>query len=204
MSGAYQGAKYFIAFDGQSLNYAPQNPLGGVNDYRHQLMASFPHVAWQPGQNIASSGASWTNLATTAYRRLFPYCNTGLTNILVMVGGTSDIGGGDTGATVYADMWDYADDARTYGINIVIACTITPNSAFTAGQETERLDANSRILADALNKFDYEVDMAAAPLNVPSDILYYGDGVHFTTLGATIAAGMVQTVLNTIIAAADR
>ena len=205
MSGAFQGAKYSILFDGQSLNYAPNNPLGGVNDYRHQLMVSFPHVTWQKDKNVGSSGVSWTTLATTAYRRLFPYCNTGLTNILIMCGGTSDIWDGDSGATVYSDMYTYSDNARTYGIDLVIACTITPNTVNSGAQETQRLDANSRIIADVSNKFDYSVAMAEdTDLDDASNLTYYGDGTHFTTLGATRAAAVVQTTLNSIISAEDR
>jgi hypothetical protein len=122
-----------------------------------------------------------------------------------MCGGTSDIWGGDSGATVYSDMYTYSDNARTYGIDLVIACTITPNTGNSGAQETQRLDANSRIIADASNKFDYSVAMAEdTDLDDASNTTYYYDGIHFTTLGATRAAAVVQTTLNSIISAEDR
>jgi hypothetical protein len=41
-------------------------------------------------------------------------------------------------------------------------------------------------------------------LDDASNLTYYGDGTHFTTLGATRAAAVVQTTLNSIISAEDR
>ncbi len=199
---AARPAKYFIAFDGQSLNYAPQNPLGGVNDYPHQLMASFPKTAYR---QVAASGVSWNNLQSTRWRRVIPYANSGLTNILVMTGGTTDYAEGTSGLGVYDLMGDYAGVCRTAGYDIVICCTTTPAISIAGANETNRLDGNSRVLADVSNYFDYEVAMSEhANLDDYSDPIYYGDSTHFTTAGATVAAGLVQAKLDLIIAAADR
>lgn len=209
--GQFRAAPYAFVFDGQSLNFVP---IGGPT-YPTVVMAGLavalgyesPHVV------VAQSGQSWTLLLNgstpppdaalgwvrPASVRLYPKANMGLTTFLLMCGGTSDVEEGDTGATIYADMVTYADLARAAGFDRIVAQTITPSTTFSAGEETARAAANVLILADADDAFDAVADCAADPLDDPADTLYYSDGTHWTALGASTAAALTLTAVESLL-----
>lgn len=188
MSPLLRAATFHVVFDGQSLNQFPASP----NTYPEQLMASYPTV---PYENVAVDGLSWTTLATTVTTRLNLHAKAGLTSILIMCGGTTDIATeGDTAQATYDQMVTYANNARTAGFDKVIATTITDGFVFDAGEQTIRAAFNVLLLADASDAFDGVADLDAA---MPSrlDTTYYADGLHWTTAGAALAASTVATVL---------
>lgn len=181
-----------MVFDGQSLN---NTPSAGVTSYPAQTMAG-RSVPWV---NAAVSGQSFTTLATTAAIRTDYLVKQADSTVLVLCGGTSDILDGDSAATVASDMAAYASARRSAGVDRVIATTITGNTAFTGPQESVRVAANALILADAT--YDAVVDLASVPeLDDPADVTYYSDGLHWTTAGATAAAGAVGPVLSSVLA----
>lgn len=177
---------HVVVFDGQSLNIMPVG-----NTYPALTMAG----RGQPWSVVGIAATSFTQLATTAASRVHPLAKPYAESTLVLCGGTSDLSTeGDSAATVLSDMVAYAAAARTAGFTRVIALTITPSTGFSAGANTQRLTANALILASAA--FDEVVDVAGHPsLDDATDVAYYSDGTHWTTAGATIAAGMVAAVL---------
>ena len=205
---SFKAPEYVVVFDGQSLNYAPDNPLGGADDYPHQLQTAYLAEGKKiPIKQVAIGGEGWYELVDNVTTRLDPYAYSGLTTILVMCGGTADYalaGGNDSGAGVYAKSWAYADAARLAGFNKVVCCTTTPASYIVGTQETNRTTGNGLILADALAKFDYTVDLEDGGfLSDVNDPTYYidsgGNKVHWTTDGATVAMNLVKDKLDLII-----
>src|SRR5262245_54996505 len=101
-----------VIFDGQSLNWYPLAP---ARNYPIQVMNDYT-FAGVPWHNSAVSGSSWTTLYRTDEYRVHPYATRAGWSILVMCGGTTDVGSElDPPATVYADMESYADAARAAG-----------------------------------------------------------------------------------------
>jgi hypothetical protein len=158
-----------------------------------------PGIPWS---NVGIGGASWTQLARNRTQRFGQWVPPFGTGIWVGCGGTTDLSVElDTGATIYADYWAYTDAARAAGFDYVIATTITPSTSFSGPVETQRLAANTAILADASNKFDAVCDFAADPrLDDPADTTYYTTGLHFTNAGADVAAELMAPYLTAALA----
>ena len=78
--------------------------------------------------------------------------------------------------------------------------TVLPRSDADAGDETRRLDynnllrANHAALADGL--VDYAADPTIGPRGAAMNAAYYPDGVHPSTLGYGIMAGVAAPVIN--------
>lgn len=190
--GQFRSAPYFVVFAGQSLNIMP----GPALCYPTQLMGDyFPAV---PYANVAIGSMSWTNLSVIQAANVNIHANGGLTTILIMCGGTADVFiENDTGATLYAQEVAYANAARAAGFNHIIGTTITSTTAFSPGQNTERSNHNTLLLADASAAFDSVVDLAGDPrLDDPADATYYADGTHWTSAGAQAAADLVFPALD--------
>lgn len=195
--GQFRPVPYAVVFTGQSLNNHPAAP----DNYPTQMMDGFLidgyPVSWA---NVAIDGASWTQLSgANPQAHLVRQANRGAVTILAMCGGTGDILAGDSGATIYADMVSYADNARVSGYDLVVAQTITPATSFTGGQETARAAANVLILADADQAFNAVADVAVAPLDDPADTDYYSDGIHPTALGASVLADVTLAAVESLL-----
>jgi hypothetical protein len=184
-----------VVFDGQSLNVIPAPP----DNYPAQLMAG---RGW-PFTNVAISGISWTVLQMSITERTLKYGAIPGQAILVMTGGTTDLGAeGDTGATVYAQMGAYANLCRAAGFDRILVNTITPSKALItdlgAGHETARTDCNTLLKADASHFFDAVIDIASdSRLNDYTNATYYEQvfHTHWTPAGAAVTASLVNPVL---------
>jgi hypothetical protein len=169
------GDEPIVVFDGQSLNRVP------VPDYPALVMQG---IEGAEAENIAVNGASWTLLSEDVETRRDPLADEGY-SILVMVGGTSDVVGGDDGPTIYEDMRSYAGSARDAGYDHIIAATIQPGSGETDAQNRAREDANELILEDPDGAFDEVVDLAGQPgLKDPTSDFYYDPIGHPSPQGA--------------------
>lgn len=191
-AGTTRGPRF--VFDGQSLNFAPL-----ATNYPRTTMANFPAVPWN---NIGVAGTSWTVLGNTALQRTDRWAAKSNFSVLIMCGGTSDILAPESndGPTVYSDMVGYGNARRAAGFDYVIATTITPDTAMTGTENTNRVNANALILGDASAAFDVKVDFAGnASLSDASNATYYTDGLHWTTAGAAVAASMMTPVLTTLL-----
>ena len=189
-----RAARSRVVFIGQSLNLVP---FGST--YPDQLMASFPKV---PYTNSAVGGAAWNGLTKVREFQVKPWATRAAVSILIMNGGTTDIAVGATGADTYAAMGSYATWATSNGYDYVIGTTITPDTAFSGPQETERLACNTAIMADASNYFDAQVDfMTDSRLTDAADTTYYTGGIHWTAAGAGVAASVMKPTLASVLAA---
>lgn len=200
MTGAYRAAECAIVFAGQSLNSLPAA-------YPGQLLTTLAatYGITPTRLNIWEAGVGWVP-QSSGFRlaRLDPTLRTAEINVLSMVGGTQDYINGVTGAACYAAQVTYS--ARAKVINpaaIVLGTTTHPSGSITAGNETERQDGNSRVMADASNAFDYSVDVAADPrLDDPTDLTYYNaDQIHLTNAGGAVMAELMAVPFATILAA---
>jgi hypothetical protein len=182
-----------VVFDGQSLNLVPS--------------PSYPTLAMQglggvDFEIIAVNGASWTLLSEDVEDRRDPLGDDGY-SVLVMVGGTSDVVGGDDGPTIYADMRDYAASARAAGYDRIIAATIQPAWGEDAVSDGNRLEANRLLLEDADGAFDEVVDLAGTPGLSDAECASYCDGYgHPSPKGAALMAEVMRPAIERALAQA--
>lgn len=191
------GGKWRVVFDGQSLNNVGLvDPFEGGNyPYPDQVMSG-RRVQWA---NVAISGKSWTDLATTAATRTDPLAGYATNTVLVMCGGTSDIHAGDSGQQLYDEEVAYATARRAAGYTHVIATTLVGNKGNTPEQNQARLDHNAILLADPDGAFDAVVDFDVPPLNDWNNTAIYFDGVHWWSTGAKIAAELMAPTLDALL-----
>lgn len=178
-----------MVFDGQSGNNVPDTaPMPSLA----MAAIGLPHAV------VAINGQSWTDLATTATTRRDRVLNQANHTILVLAGGFQDlVGEHDSAATALADMVAYAASARAAhrGAELqIVGCTITPSTACTGSDETNRVALNASILASGA--WEGHVDLATLPqLDDPTDATYYSDGTHWTAAGATAAAAALAPAI---------
>jgi hypothetical protein len=158
-----------VVFDGQSFNRTP--PWEGDENGRsypwHLLHGPGWGVADRPSGGIAHavpavSGNAWSTLLTTVATRTHPLANAATITALVLCGGTTSVNNGDSAATIYANMVDYAVGCRTAGFDYIVACDILGSGSFAGGEITAWADANTLILADASEAFDAVVNTHGA------------------------------------------
>ena len=177
-----------VAYYGQSLNGAPttSNGMPALTRAATDWMTYEPWI----------SGNAWTQFAKWYQHQIIPQANMAAKTCLVMCGGTTDIVQGRTGALTYADMQTIAVAAKAAGWDFVVACTLTPSVSITAGAlETERLALNTLITTNSGGTFDGFAEHSTSPLNDHTNTTYYSDGIHWTTTGASTAAGLVVPAL---------
>jgi hypothetical protein len=185
---AYGASDFIVVADGQSLNVWGSWLIKA----RTQIEAA-GYLCSQ--RTTAISGWSWDDLARDVAARTHPFAKRARYPLLALNGGQSNIWRGDTGATVYNAMVAYAAAARAAGFTRVVAFTMPPNTSNNAAKNTERLDANSRILADASSAFDAKVDLTTDPgLNDTGSASYF-DGVHWTEDGGQRCANLAAPVI---------
>lgn len=128
--------------------------------------------------------------------RIWPYL-TGQFNLVVFLGGTTDLGfDGDSAATTYANLLNFAAEAREAGADACIAGTVMPSVFFSAGEEVERQAFNSTLLTNSGSPFEGVFDVTVAPLNDYTDTTYWEvDQLHWNVTGCAIGGAMVQTAI---------
>lgn len=174
-----------VVFDGQSQLTIPEAPLNaptfGMRD------------SGVPWHNVAVNGTGWEDLLTTQAARLLTQARPDpLVDILVMVGGWSDIIADTSGEDTHAFAVTYAENARAAGFDHVICATIpvTGPNIYNAGIPTpsqyDEIDAyNALVMADTAGDFDASVNISTAPLDDATDSTYFiFDRLHFNVPGA--------------------
>lgn len=156
-------------------------------------------LAWQ---NVALNGKSWTVLATDAATRLNPTPKPYSKSVLVLLGGQSDLAEtseNNSGAIALADMEAYADAARAAGFDTIVACTIPPAAMISSvDDEAQRVIFNQGI-RDSTH-WEAVADVGVHPLLQNfNDATYYVDTIHWTAAGATVAAGVIKPVLESVL-----
>jgi lysophospholipase L1-like esterase len=164
-----------------------------------KVVISLGEASW--GTNLRASGGERLveNIVPRFSTDLLPYRdNRFARNIVTVWAGTNDIIGGRSAASVYSTLVEYCQRVRENGMEVLVFTTL-PRAAFTAYQEAQRLDYNTRIRSGFAEFADGLVDVAVNPLLTnPNDLTYYSDGTHLTDAGTTVAAADVVTAVNAL------
>lgn len=142
-------------------------------------------------RNVARSGATLSDMTADAADQVDNEFNSDKTNILVFYGGINNFGL-DSEATIEAAIQTYCEDRKTANPNLQICiCTFADAVSYT----TKVNNVNTWLRANYTDFADYIADLNG-PLNDHTNLTYYdADGLHMTTAGYTIIAGIVQTAL---------
>lgn len=141
------------------------------------------------GQRMASIYANRTSR--------FPPCySSARTSIVFVEAGINDINGNGGAATTGSDLYSASTGPLiTYlkglGYKVIVG-TLLPTMATTGAKETERLNYNALVTANAAGA-DYVLDLASNPTmgtgTAASNTTLYVDGTHLTTLGDSYVVG---------------
>jgi hypothetical protein len=148
-------------------------------------------------------GDTMAHRATNYATDIAPMYNAAATNnILEIFAGRNDNTGSDTtGASIYANLTAYIASAHATGWK-VLAATMLPYSGDSANQTAERLAYNALIRANAAGA-DGIIDYAADPLMglqaTTTNTMYYGDGLHPTSLGYGYLAQIEAAAFNALL-----
>jgi len=124
-------------------------------------------------------------------------------DVVIMMGGINDLAGGDSAATIEANIVAYGQAVRAGGYkfvaNTILPCQSTACNA-VSDLETKRQAINTYIRANLSTFADALADGAAnsqiGPFAAALDLTYYqSDHVHPTVTGASILGGIVSTAI---------
>lgn len=191
---AATASKWRVVFYGQSLVAA--TVVNSTTEYTMRGRG----VPWG---SAAVGGLAWSQLDDLAASLLHPTLAKATNVVVVMVGGTTDYASGFPEASVLANMTTVAMDAKAAGdLVTVINTTTTPSVSISGGNETNRLEGNALLLAEAGGAaFDYVVDLAGDPdLDDHTDTNWYSDGTHPTDAGRQRIAELLSVPLDIILA----
>lgn len=184
-----------IVWDGQSHNWVPGPGQWFPGRSVPVQVMDGSDVPWQI---IAINGTSWGTLATTVATRRNPQVRSTGTDVLVMLGGQSDVlQDAQTGAQAYARACSYRDSARVAGFGEVIGCTmpdIGPILGVTPTQHQALLDHNTLMRADS-GSWDAVADLYAVLPDALDTDLFQIDQLHLTTAGAALAADVLRPLV---------
>lgn len=134
----------------------------------------------------------------------------GITHLIIYAG-TNDIGGGCSGADIIAGMRSAINQAREFGVKVLIS-TITPRASYTEVQNVQREIVNSWVRegGDCSGECEFSLDFDAV-VQDPGDpnridpALDSGDGIHPTGDGYRLIAASIplEALLAPIVDAAD-
>lgn len=129
---------------------------------------------------------------------LNPFFVAGATNVVTVWGGTNDIHGGSTPASVYANLKSYCSEVRSNGWKVIVATMLSRN-----GDDVNKNTYNNLILGDP-TVYDAVADFTGTPLGIDggyANTLYFqSDGVHPTEYSVmNIEALVISKALFTLI-----
>lgn len=158
-------------------NLLAQLTLNGTPEFFNQGSSG------QPLSDEYADRSTWINpLFTSAY-------GAGKA-IVVIAGGTNDLGAGTSASTLYATLTSFISALHTTGFKVAVA-TILPraDASWTGAMETQRTTYNSSVVGNAAGA-DLIIDVAntsttMGALTAPNDTTLYSaaDHLHPTTLG---------------------
>lgn len=176
-----------ISFDGQSLNLFP-----AASPYPTQLMALLSPMTWAVP---AVNSTSYADRTPDAPKVVDPFALNATRAVLIDVGCQKELATlGLTAAQALSAMTTYLDARRTAGFDVIIASTVPGSTFYDAAMDAQRLALNNLIRSST--HFDGVVDLAADPrLQNGADTTFFADGVHYSVLGASVAASIGRTTL---------
>ena len=184
----------WVVFDGDSLTYGQ-----GVTNGTHYPPVTVAATSRQwHGVNVAIGGQKLGSMTTAGPTRVdTQYDATREKNVLVIWSSN------DLSVSTAAETHDLLEAyclARQAAGWTVLVCNATPRT--TSGFNTLRNAYNVLIAANYTDYADGLIDLAADSTigddADASNATYYGDGVHMTTAGYAIVAGLVTTALDAL------
>lgn len=197
-----------MVFHGDSLTFGVGS-TGGLN-YPAQTIALMP--PYFSATNLGVSGQTITQMITTGVNNVDPLFGNNFRRMIGW-GGTNDLAiGGDSAATLYANMVTYATARKAAGWKVILI-GILPRGAGAGGSfETRRTSVNASLRADfsSATAFtnirtgaayaDYFIDIEGdADLGQSGDELnptFYTDEIHLTNAGYAIIAAYALNALS--------
>lgn len=183
-----------ILAQGDSITY-------GFDGVSGQWRANYPNtLANSTGINVlnkASSGDTAAAIDTNYAAEIGTYYNASTRDVLILLIGTNDLGGGATAAAVQASIQSIVTKSQATGYKVVVG-TILPRSdgTWSAPKETQRLAVNTWILSTLAPTISRVVDFASIPLMAnPADTTYYVDLLHPTVEGDSLMSSAAVTAL---------
>lgn len=193
-----------LIFDGNSLT---ANGASGVA-YAMRYVTTCYNTIVSSGKRIAlanyAAGSKRTAGLTTEFAaKIGAKCNPG--DILVMMEITNEARDGLTAQQMYDNYVAYAQQARTYGLKVIM-CTC-PAGKFTtdpADTITRQQTCNALVLANNNTDWDATADVGAlANLNSEAGITngtyYNADQLHLTNAGYDLIPNAVEPVIQTFL-----
>lgn len=197
-----------LVFEGDSLTAALISPL--PERYPSQVAAGIATpLNWY---NVAIPATTIVHMIARAAANVDKYAHPEVNSpphAVILWGGSNDIAGADSAATIYASIKAYCQARKAIGWKVVVL-TILPRLGNT-GYNTKRLAVNTLLLADfpsttqhsliytGASYADYLVDVgsdqAIGEFGDELNPAYYSDGIHLTAAGMAIVADYVRKAI---------
>lgn len=189
-------ARPLIVFDGDSMT-------AGSGVFRG---ATYPALTADGiiGAKVHKFGVAGQNVAlmlADAATQIDPLVDPTRLNVLCLLGGTNDLNNGAASAeTVYTRIVTYCQARRAAGFKVIVG-TVLPRDPAGSGEafEADRQSVNTSIranwatFADALA--DVGADILIGSVGAFSNMAYFADGTHPTSLGCEIIASYYRAAL---------
>ncbi len=190
-----------VVFLGDSLTagFGLTTPL--TQSYPNQTLTllnadTFSYTIYNKGINGQTAATIDTNFASQL-------ASTGplgrVQNVIEVLAGINDLFAGTTAAAAYVSLQSIWSKARAAGYKVV-AVTLTP--ANTVTPDSLRTSLNTLILSNAAlydAVADIGADATVGCAGCQNNATYYqGDGVHWTTAGAAIVAGLAKPAVEAV------
>ncbi len=192
-----------IAFVGDSLTLGWSGGTlpasGGAFNYPQQVMAALPKKTPNTIRyyNVSTGGETINNFPamTNLYSGSFTK------NIAVVWGGTNDLFGGASAATVISRWQTYCNTLKTAGWHVIMLTIPKRTSGGTPGAyAADSITVNNDIIANYATYANDYIDIRAdSRLNDSTNTTYVVDGIHLTLAGYSVVAELVRNKLATIL-----
>lgn len=185
-----------IVFDGNSMT------AGAYSSYPATTVSAL--VGTWTAHNFGVSGQTTIEMIADAAAQIDSlYDPDMLKNVVVFWEVTNDLKLGATRADAQARMVQYCQARKAAGWSVVVL-TILPRTQVGLPEtfEDDRIAINSYILANYASFADAVADVASdsriGDYGDSNDTTYFYDGVHMTTAGYNIVAGIAATTINAL------
>ncbi len=190
-----------LIFDGDSITEGAT--ASQFDSYPRQLSESLSNGANVYQVGISGGTTTTQNVGRSKWQSKI-YNASAPCNIITYAIGTNDIGVGTSVQTIYDNIVDYINEVTTVGYEIVL-CTVLPRTSFTGTpKEADRLQLN-QLLRDnwvdlgCIGFVDYDNEGTMGKTAFTSNLAYYADGTHPTTLGYSLMAMFVKETLEPLL-----
>lgn len=169
-----------------------------ANSFEFDTSVVFDSDNLRSVRNLGISGNTLSNMEGRFPNDVPQRLKAGATNIFILLGGSNDLTGGSSAATLEGQISGMCDDAYSAGYDYVFVSTVTPRSDVVGANETKRLALNTLLTTNFASYADGVIDYAGNSefddVNGPN---YISEAVkvHWSAAGNAIAAQMVYDAL---------